>query len=167
MLHTESDIKQLNERALRITSAAVLPQFSHSSATVIEHTVREPCGSHVLAPSQERPDLVVEDGRSALFVHPLEDLGQLCEALGDLDEELGDTSLVVQVDGLDGVEDQRNDLCTACFNGNGNDEKPPLVVRPREGIQNRQVVWLSEVLLARTHRGKIPQVERGVRRTRR
>lgn len=149
--HSEEDIEGLNKRALCVTTTAVLMPFASTVTQVVENATRQAGGSHVLASSQEGPQLVEEDLRVILLVHSFQGAGQISKAVREAAEQSSQEWCIVGSGSSDSVEHQLDKAGTFGFNGNGDDHEPFLVLGACEGGQDREVVWLSQVHFHRLH----------------
>lgn len=118
MLNTEEDVERLDQRALCIAPAAVLVPFADSVTTIIEYTVWQSRGGHILASREERADLVEEDGRGTFLVHSAEHGGNVINAACDLGHEASDTPGIVGGDGIKHVQHMGEQLGTDFFDCN-------------------------------------------------
>lgn len=84
MLNTQEDIKRLNQRTLRITpTTQLLPVLGplNPIADIIVNTPGQTSRTHILATSKERPQLVKEDSRSVMLIHPLKRQREIAQTI--------------------------------------------------------------------------------------
>jgi hypothetical protein len=72
MVDREEDVKHLNQRALSITSTAVLSPMALAIPFVVEDSLRKTDRSHSLGPCTKGSDVVVEYLGVTSFMHALE-----------------------------------------------------------------------------------------------
>lgn len=159
MLNSKRDVEQLNQGALRITPSAMLMPLPLTISPIIEDTVGQAGRGHVLGSGQQRADLMVEHCWPAPLIHPFQQDAQLVQTLRHLEEKLSDSHGIGELHGADRVQDERDHLGTACFDGDRHHEEPSLVVGAGEGIQYRQIVRIGEVFGLIGDKSKVPQVD--------
>lgn len=162
MLNSKRDIEQLDQRALRITPSAVLMPLSLPVSRIIEDTIGQTRRGHVLGPGQQRADLMIKHRGSAPLMHPFQKGAQLVQAPGHLEEKLSGPRRIGEMHGANRVQNERDHLCAACFDGDRQHEEPSLVVGAGEGVQNRQIIRIGEVVSLIGDTSKVPQIDGGV-----
>ena len=134
VLHTKYRVEELQQRALTVTAATVLPPCALAVALVVEDTVREAYGFHVHAAGKEGSDLVVEDLRPAAFVHAFEQLADVVDAFADILQSLYDGHRVVLRHCFDRRQASGDYGPCSCLHCIGDCVEPGLVVGACQGV---------------------------------
>lgn len=161
MLHTQNDIKRLNQRALRITAPRELLPAPVPRAVLVADAPWEPRLLHILAAGQERADLEVEDVWVAALVHAVEQLAEVRDVVGKHCERADDGVGVVLAGGGDGAQHDWDTGGAAGFDGDGDEVEPGLVESSGEGGDGAEVA--EEVFaLVRVEAVVVPETDGGV-----
>ena len=127
VLDAQHNVKELEERALGVAAAAVLPERVVRAPRVVAHTVRQPRVGHVLATGQEWSNAMVKGVRIAILVHALQQGAELVEALRERMQATGDGVAIAHPCGGNGVEHQRDDRATARLDRHRHEIEPRFV----------------------------------------
>ena len=137
--HAKDDVEELDERALRVTAAAVLSVELGAGAVFVDDAVGEAGIGHVFAAGEEGSDAVVEDVGVAVFVHAGQEGAEFVDALGEGVEALGyGTGVLVTCCG-DGVEHEGDERGPSGFDGDGDEVEPAFVKGAGEGGEGGEV----------------------------
>lgn len=124
VIHSEEDIKSLDQGALCITAPAVLVPFPLALADIIEDAIRQPGRSHVLAPGQKRTQLVEENRRGTLLMHSLQRRVEILKTVGESAEQRSQTCRVMGGRCRNGIEHQLYEAGALGFDRDGDDNEP-------------------------------------------
>src|SRR5438105_269903 len=86
----ENNVKELDEAALRVAAAGILPIRLGSRAILVDDAVRQSSLGHILASGKKGADAVVEDGGIATLVHALQKSSEVIQKLRKRAETPGD-----------------------------------------------------------------------------
>ena len=139
----------------------MLTPFTVSIALVIEDTIRQASGSHILTTSEERTNVVEEYRRSAVLSHAAQDLGNLVKLLSEVVEQGGHAFGIVLVNSLDHVEHLMHQFASFRFDGNGDHVEPFFVFGSSERCDETQGIGVTNVGLPRRD-FKVPEAHCGI-----
>lgn len=145
MIHTQKDIKSLNQRALGITPPTVLMPFSLALTDIVKDAIRQPSRSHILAPSQKRTQLMKEDRRVTLLMHPLQHSIEVLNTVSESAKQWSQTCRVMGRSCRNCIEHQWYKAGTFGLDGDGDDDEPFFVFCSGKSGEEGDVVWVCDV----------------------
>ncbi|KUI56631.1 hypothetical protein VP1G_10829 [Cytospora mali] len=159
VLDAQDDVEELDDGALGVATAAVLAVLPAAGIVdFVKDAVGQARLGHVLAPCQERPDAVVEDGRVAVLVHALQQRAQVIEALGKGAQAARHSGGVTLARGSDGRQHEGDNRSAAGLDGDGDEVEPRLVEGAGEGVEGGEVLEAVDALVDE-QRLEVPQTQ--------